>query len=161
MTFFSRVLIGISMTALAACDRQPAIDVDAEMQGLLAMDRAWSGIDVEEQIRFLADDAVYMVEGVPLVAGKDAIAKIWREEEEIPGFTLTWEPEHVVASASGDIGYTFGTNAISVEDSTGASTTANGKYVTSWRKQADGAWKVVVDITNSDSPPIADSQRDQ
>jgi ketosteroid isomerase-like protein len=60
-----------------------------------------------------------------------------------------------------ELGYTFGTNAISVEDSTGASTTTNGKYVTIWRKQTDGSWKVVVDITNSDSLPITDPQRDQ
>ncbi len=161
MIFIARVCVCISVIALVACDRQPAINDDAERQRLLAVDRAWSGIGVEEQISFLADDAVYMVEGMPLIAGKDAIAKVWREEAEIPGFTLTWEPEHVVVSASGELGYTFGSNAISVEDSTGASTTTNGKYVTIWRKQTDGTWKVVVDIANSDSLPITDPQQDQ
>jgi ketosteroid isomerase-like protein len=161
MTFIARVCVCISVIALVACDRQPAIDDDAERQGLLAVDRAWSGFGVEEQIGFLAADAVLMVEGMPLIAGKDAIAKVWREEAEIPGFTIAWEPESAVVSASGELGYTLGSNAISVNDSTGLSTTTNGKYVTIWRKQADGSWKVVVDIVNSDSLPITDPQRDQ
>ena len=143
MTLLSYVFVGLLVLGLAACDQQPAIDADLEKQGLLATDRSWSGIDVEEQIEFLADDVVYMIEGMPLVFGKSAIAEVWREEGEIPSFTLTWEPEHVVVSESGELGYTFGSNAISVDDSTGASTTTKGKYVTIWRKQPDGSWKVV------------------
>jgi ketosteroid isomerase-like protein len=30
--------------------------------------------------------------------------------------------------------------------------TDKGKYVTVFRKQADGTWKVVADVTNSDLP---------
>ena len=29
----------------------------------------------------------------------------------------------------------------------------HGKYVTIWKKQADGSWKFVVDIGNPSSPP--------
>ena len=28
-----------------------------------------------------------------------------------------------------------------------------GKYVTLWRKPADGSWKVIVDCFNGDGPP--------
>jgi hypothetical protein len=60
MTFIARVCVCISVIVIAACDQQSAIDVGAERQGLLAVDRAWSGFGVEEQIGFLADDAVLM-----------------------------------------------------------------------------------------------------
>ncbi len=30
-----------------------------------------------------------------------------------------------------------------------------GKYLTAWRKQADGEWKVTADIFNEDAPPAA------
>ena len=56
-------------------------------------------------------------------------------------------------SASGDLGYTFGSNEISLNNAVGVRTTTKGKYVTIWRKQADGSWKVVVEIANGDAPP--------
>jgi ketosteroid isomerase-like protein len=34
-------------------------------------------------------------------------------------------------------------------------TTDKGKYVTIWRKQPDGSWKVVEDMFNSDIPMLA------
>jgi len=29
----------------------------------------------------------------------------------------------------------------------------NGKYLTVWKKQADGSWKVLFDMFNTDMPP--------
>jgi quercetin dioxygenase-like cupin family protein len=36
--------------------------------------------------------------------------------------------------------------------------TEKGKYVTAWKKQADGSWKVTEDIFNADAPAQAASQ---
>ena len=35
----------------------------------------------------------------------------------------------------------------------GAAMTDKGKYLTVWKKQADGTWKIIRDINNSDLPP--------
>jgi ketosteroid isomerase-like protein len=39
------------------------------------------------------------------------------------------------------------------KSSPAAETTAKGKYITVWQQQADGSWKIVRDISNSDNPP--------
>jgi ketosteroid isomerase-like protein len=35
----------------------------------------------------------------------------------------------------------------------------SGNYVTIWRRQPDGSWKVAVDIGNQDAPPPDSAQR--
>jgi hypothetical protein len=35
----------------------------------------------------------------------------------------------------------------------GEEMTTKGKYLTVWKQQADGSWKIVRDINNSDEPP--------
>jgi ketosteroid isomerase-like protein len=41
---------------------------------------------------------------------------------------------------------------LSFQDAEGNPVTTVGKYVTVWKKQADGQWKVVADIFNRDAP---------
>lgn len=52
-----------------------------------------------------------------------------------------------MASAD-DLGYTTGTFAIE----SNRTTIDQGKFVDVWKKQADGSWKAVIDIFNSDLP---------
>jgi ketosteroid isomerase-like protein len=40
-----------------------------------------------------------------------------------------------------------------MKDSKGKPVQERGKYLTVWRKQADGNWRVVIDTFNSDAPP--------
>ena len=57
------------------------------------------------------------------------------------------------ASAAGDLGYTLGTWQSTHYNEAGKGQVTTGKYVTIWRKQADGSWKVVFDGGNPDSSP--------
>jgi ketosteroid isomerase-like protein len=66
---------------------------------------------------------------------------------------LSWEPQMAFVSASADLGYTLGTYRSARRDSSGLERSGTGKYVTIWRKQADGGWKVVFDGGNPDTPP--------
>ncbi len=60
--------------------------------------------------------------------------------------TLTWRPEQADAARSGDLGYTWGKYEMAPGgDST---TPRTGYYLRIWKKQADGAWRVVLDILN-------------
>ncbi|HPN07173.1 MAG TPA: hypothetical protein PK050_15280 [Hyphomonadaceae bacterium] len=78
--------------------------------------------------------------------GVDAIVAPF--EQAPPEFTLAWTPDSGVASASGDFATTTGRYAVKM----GAQTIQEGRYMTSWRKNETGAWKVVMDATIADPP---------
>jgi ketosteroid isomerase-like protein len=53
-------------------------------------------------------------------------------------------------SASGDLGYTYGTYEFRAKD--GKLIVEHGKYTSIW-KQRDGKWKVVLDMGNASPEP--------
>lgn len=59
--------------------------------------------------------------------------------------TLTWKPSQAEVSASGDLGYTWGRYEYRDRAADGRSIVETGSYVTIWRRQPDGSWKVVLD----------------
>ena len=79
--------------------------------------------------------------------GQAAIRLFVSESLKVPGFAITWTP--IKAEVSGDLGYTTGTNAVTVPKPEGGTTTIAGRYVTVWKKAGDGEWRCVVDSWNS------------
>ena len=67
-----------------------------------------------------------------------------------PTATLTWAPSFADVAASGDLGYTWGRWAYTDRGADGKPVTTRGTYVTVWRRQPDGAWKVVLDGGDAD-----------
>jgi ketosteroid isomerase-like protein len=59
--------------------------------------------------------------------------------------TLTWTPTEAEVSQGGDMGYTWGRYEYRDRPASGKMTVETGTYVTIWRRQADGSWKVVLD----------------
>ena len=49
-------------------------------------------------------------------------------------------------AGSGDLAYSTGAYEMTAPDDNGKSSIDRGKYVAVWKKQADGNWKVAVDI---------------
>jgi ketosteroid isomerase-like protein len=56
-------------------------------------------------------------------------------------------------SASGDLGYTYGTFEFRSINKDGKPVIAHGKYTSIWKRQKDGSWKVVLDMGNSSPEP--------
>lgn len=148
------VMLLLSMAA-GAC--APSVDVERERTALLDADQAWSQTppDVEKFVSFFVPDASFLPPDMPIAQGTDAIRKVTSTLVALPGFSIKWAPSKADVAGSGDLGYTQGTYALTVNDPSGAPMTTVGKYVTMWRKQADGSWKVVADIFNADTPPPA------
>ncbi len=62
------------------------------------------------------------------------------------GVQIEWAPVASGLSPAGDLGYTVGTSRFTAPDVSGArSETHRGAYVTIWRRQPDGRWKVLFD----------------
>jgi len=136
----------------------------AARAALLKTDTEWAAAaattDVERIVSYWTDDAVIYSPREAPVSGKTAIRQYVTESLKIPGFAVRWKPSVAVVSASGDLGYTTGTNSFTFPDAQGRLTTTNGRYVTVWRKEPGGRWRCVVDFWNeAPSPPGAAAQK--
>ena len=69
--------------------------------------------------------------------------QFFREQKPAP-VILKWEPEFADISAGGDFGVTTGPWEIQ-EYRPGTQPLMKGYFLTVWRKQADGSWKVILD----------------
>ncbi len=136
-----RGILLVALLALAGiAQAQKAADA------IRAADQQWEKAvvakDLGKSVAFCAPEGSMLPPNAPIANGTDAIRK----------FSLTWAPVAAEVARSGDIGYTRGTFQLSFNGPSGQKVSDTGKYVTVWKKQADGSWKVVVDIFNSDLP---------
>ncbi len=79
-----------------------------------------------------------------------AIRDAWQSMMQTPNFDLTFEPETIVVSSSGDMALDRGTYNLAMNPP-GGPVRDSGKYVVVWRKSGD-EWKVAADIFNSNQP---------
>jgi ketosteroid isomerase-like protein len=61
---------------------------------------------------------------------------------------FSWAPERADVSTAGDLGYTVGRYRTVVGGPDGEELEGTGMYVSIWRRQADGSWKVEMDLGN-------------
>jgi len=92
---------------------------------------------------WFAQDGVALGNGAAPLVGSVAIARSanWSPRD----YQLTWTPTDAQMSPSGDMGYTWGHYEGHSKDANGNPVTTSGRYITVWRKQPDGSWKVVLD----------------
>ena len=143
----------VSLT-LGGCS--PSIDLESERQALLETDRTWarvaaSGAAASEIVQYWTSDARVYFSGSPEIVGTDALLDMATANAEIEGFSVTWEPLEAFVAESGDMGYTRGENALTFPGPDGDLVTTQGRYVTLWRKEADGAWRCFLELLN-DAP---------
>ncbi len=144
--------------ALAACQKEAPDTRAADEQAIRDLETQWSKTgaakDVEGFTSYYAEDASVFEPGAPIITGKPAIRTAITVLFGTPGFSsLTFQTVKVEAARSGDFAYSHGTYAITMNDPKGNPMNDKGKYVTVYKKQADGKWKAVADIINSDLPP--------
>jgi len=98
---------------------------------------------------YYAEDAVELPNGADAIMGKGNIAPTMGFLDQ--GNKLTWKPDFSDIAASGDLGYTYGTYVFTSKDKDkdGRPIVEYGKYVTIWKKQSDGSWKVALDMGNA------------
>jgi len=130
---------------------QPKVDKKAEAEKIMQTSKEWSEVassgNLEKTLSYWADNAVMISPGQPTLDGKAAIRKMVEESFNMPGFRISWQPQSVEISESGDMAYLIENSQVSYKDSTGNTITHNNKAVSIWKKQTDGSWKNVVDIS--------------
>ena len=128
-----------------AADEAAIRDADAQWSKTAA-----SG-DSEGTVAYYADDASVLAPNAPIASGKPAIHAVWASLIG-PGTSISWLANKVEVARSSDLAYIEGTYQLTMKDPQGNPVNDKGKFVEVWKKQADGKWKVVADIFNTDLP---------
>ncbi len=104
--------------------------------------------------QWFAEDAITLSNGKAAVEGKAAITRdtTWKASE----YQLTWTPDGARIGPSRDMGVTWGSYQGHSKDHEGNSLVTSGRYITVWKKDSAGKWKVLLDASN-DAPPDAGS----
>jgi ketosteroid isomerase-like protein len=139
----------LSMFVLG-CNKSQS-DTTAESSALLQTDIQFSKTSVakgaaEAFYEFMDDSSVSLSPNSDPLTGRDKIHERMLSGEN--DYTLSWMPEKADVAHSGDLGYTWGTYELSFKAEDGTPQARHGKYLNVWRKQADGSWKLLVDIGN-------------
>ena len=96
-------------------------------------------------ITYAAEDAVLMRNN-KLVTGKKELIDYFENQKPLDNdVSLTWKPDYVDVSVSGDLGYTYGYYRVSYIDSSGSEVENSGVFHTVWKRQKDNTWKFVWD----------------
>jgi len=103
-------------------------------------------------LSFFADDTADFVPGGPFTFTKEEMRTRLQKTFD-PADQLTWKPLRIEVAGSADLAYSLGTWQLKGKDPKGNDVTQTGKYITVWKKQKDGSWKVVADTGTVDPPP--------
>ncbi|WP_347922567.1 DUF4440 domain-containing protein [Pontimicrobium sp. SW4] len=99
----------------------------------------------EAFLAFAADDVV-IKKGKKVLVGIDSLRASYKDRKpEADLAKLSWKPDFVDVSKSGDLGYTYGKYLYIKTDSLGVVTEETGIFHTVWKRQTDGNWKFVWD----------------
>ncbi len=152
-------LAGCGSTAGREAAPETVRDRAAAAAALRAADSALQGAveakDVERTANLYMADATLLPVAEPAVVGREAIRQEWAKVFGIPGFQNRARTTRLEVAEGGDLAFTQGTYESAMTGADGRPTVERGKWVTVWRREADGQWRVATDISNTDSPPPA------
>jgi uncharacterized protein (TIGR02246 family) len=152
----SSISLTLALLLLTGCTQSDhrAADARALREGeVAAFAQDWSGKDAARIAAHFTNDANLMLPNAPTLTGSGAIASTMKDVFTDPHWSLALQPVQVEVSAAGDLGYARGTYALTAADPAGNKVaTEKGRFVAIFRKQADGSWKAIQEITNAEAP---------
>ncbi|HVU31720.1 MAG TPA: SgcJ/EcaC family oxidoreductase [Sphingomicrobium sp.] len=142
--------------ALGACtksDKGAATDAESVKQAIKADETKWNqefkSKDTEGLASHYSDDAYFVAPGMKPADGSTEIRKIFANASTDPAFSVQFSSDKI--DVSGDLAYARGKFTEKFTDrKTGKVMTDSGSYLTVYKKQDDGSWKVVADFTVPD-----------
>lgn len=146
---FSLLLAGVAVFSYSEGKQH-----ERDEAALMRTDREFQKVAAERGAAgfasFFDEEAVVMVGNKPVVGPKGV------EEARTPFFAvhgnrLDWEPTS--AESEHDLGCTLGRYKITRMNDKGEKTISHGTYLTAWRRQPDGSWKVIFDGGMPDPAP--------
>ena len=154
--FGSLLVIALSLLSVANAQQSAGRTRMTSMDAIRAADQEWLKVfaakDLDKSVAFVTDDGSVLAPNAPIATGHAAIRQLFSGFFALPNLKISWHPVRVEVARSGELGYTSGAYEMIFNDPSGKLISDKGKYVTVWKKQRDGSWKVLLDIFNSDLP---------
>ena len=140
----SLIIISLSCSA--------PLDIEKGKKAMIETDNAFSDLSRKRGanaafLTYLAEDAVVLQQGSYPVEGKDKIRETIFSAPDT-GYILTRKPSFAYVSKSGDLGYTYGIFEVQTTDKEGNPALLKGTYLSIWKKDENGNWKMVLDTGN-------------
>ncbi|NIR48358.1 SgcJ/EcaC family oxidoreductase [candidate division KSB1 bacterium] len=130
------------------------MDVAAVREAIEAEDakfvEAFNQGDAAGVAALYTDDATLLPPNSEMIQGKQGVQEFWNE-----GFQMGLKEVSLTTvdvGGSGDTAYEIGKYRIKIQPTGQEGMSDSGKYVVVWKQQADGTWKLHVDIWNSSMP---------
>jgi ketosteroid isomerase-like protein len=135
--------------AIADSDEAEATTPESTlMQADITLSSAATNKEMDRFYATILEDAVLMAPNAPIAEGPESFSTLF----ELPAMALKWQPVSANVSDSGDLGYTFGKYELSFDGPDGVRIVDKGKYMTVWKKDTDGSWKIAADMFNTSLP---------
>ncbi len=143
-----------------SCDKSAPDTREADAKALKAIEvdlvKLMQAKDTKKFSSFYSADARLYSIGVPVAVGPAAIEALLKPMTDDPNFGGSFTTSKVTVSKSGDLASTEGSYEFTGSDpATKQKVTDKGHYVTGWKKQEEGGWKIYTDIMTSEMPPAA------
>lgn len=149
-------LLTVILAAACAPPPPPPPNLDAELAALRAVATAYndaaSAKDAAGVVALYDQDAVMLPPNLDIVNGLEGVKGYRFGFITTPGVELRFELLDAEVSASADMGWTLSLANITINRPDGTVGTELIRDFHVWRKQADGSWKLAVDIWNSGMP---------
>jgi uncharacterized protein (TIGR02246 family) len=147
----------LALLLLTSACNPPAADTRAADESAVRdADTQWAKTaganDLDGTVSYYTDDASLLPPNAPIATGKQAIRAVWASSLLSPDATVSWQVTKAEVAHSGELAYVIGVYQITPKNPRGKSLEDRGKLLEVWKKQADGKWKTVADIFNSDLP---------
>jgi ketosteroid isomerase-like protein len=141
--------VGVALAVASPNAQAPSSTLRAAADQIVKSDAAFAQSvadkNREKFLSFIADVTSFNGGTANELRGRDAVMKAWEDFFAPDGPTLTWTPIKGEVIGAGDVGYTTGRSVYRQKDANGKLVERRGQYLTVWRKQGDGSWKVVFD----------------
>ena len=152
-----------SMLTFAGCQTaptpEPKRDVAADTAAINALGDQYAAAvnsnDAAAVAATYADDAIMMDPGEAAIEGKQAIQAVYEARaKENAGKTVafTFAFTQLETQVAGDWAYDRGNYTVTVTPKSGKPMERSNKYLTIYKRQPDGSWKIYRDISNSSEP---------
>jgi uncharacterized protein (TIGR02246 family) len=146
MTRLATIALAVVLAASATAQVKAASPRDEIEAALVTFAEAFNKGDSAAVAGHYAEDAAVLPPDAARVDGRANIQTFWKGAIDAGLKDLTLKAVEV--HGSGDMAFEVGEVSYSAPDKAGARSTASGKYIVVWKKEADGIWRLYRDIWN-------------